>query len=185
MAVQWIHRTACSRAVLLRRRGFAIDSSVSRGRRSCGVLVMDLVVRNAHDAPRRRLASVWRRTAGGGSHPGLGVCQTRTLTGLPWLRPDARRNAPIRRWSVPDPVHLSCRRPMVQVKARSEPLVLWKRVSDATRSDTGLQWAFAASLLGLRVGGGADGNVLGRMKWSRGSGVIAPELQWRFCVFLR
>ena len=55
---------------------------------------MDLAVPNAHDARRLEILA-----------DGLPLFGGTQL--LPWLRPDARRNAPVWSWSVLDTVHVS------------------------------------------------------------------------------
>ena len=117
------HRAACSRAGLLGRRG-SVESAAARVCREAGVRVamnvlvrdMDLALPNAHDARRLEILADGLPLFGGAQLAvdttgvsfgamGLPDLVPPTQTGLPWLRPDARRNTPVRSWSVPDLVH--------------------------------------------------------------------------------
>ena len=196
------HRAACSRAGLLGRRGFAVESAAARvcweagGRVAVNVMVrdMDLTLPNAHDA-RRLEVLVDGLQLYGGAQLAIDTTLVSPIRGDGTARPgtanidgtilsQARRRKERTypelvgrrsrarlvvlagevggRWSEETQTFL---RILARAKARSEPPILRKRVEQAWR----MRWAatlacsaaraFAASILDLRVGGGADGDV--------------------------
>ena len=193
------HRAACSRAGLLGRRGFAVESAAARvcreagGRVAVNVMVrdMDLALPNAHDTRRlevfvdglplyggAQLAIDMSPIRGDGTaRPGTanidGIILAQARRRKERTHPDlvdpcSRARLVVLagevggRWSEETQTFLHI---LARAKARSEPPILRKRVEQAWR----MRWAatlacsaaraFATSILDLRVGGGADGDV--------------------------
>ena len=191
------HRAACSRAGVLGRRGFAVESAAARVCRvTLNMMVrdMDFSVPHAHNTRRLEIVADGLPLFGGtqlaidttlvstlhcdgsarrGAAHRDGVAlltarrkKERTYPEL--IGPHARARLVVlagevgSRWSDETRSFL-CQ--LARAKARSEPSILRGRAEQAWR----LRWAsplacsaaraFAASLLNLRVGGGADGNV--------------------------
>ena len=165
------HRAACSRAGLLGRRGFAVESAAARvcreagGRVAMNVLVrdMDLALPNAHDARRLEILADGLPLFGGAqlavdttlvspirgdgsARPGAadtdGVVlaqarrkKERTYREL--VGPKSRARLVVLAGEVGGRWSRVFLRLLARAKARSEPLILWKRVEQAWR----MRWA--------------------------------------------
>ena len=178
------HCAACSRAGVLGRRGFAVESAAARvcheagGRVTLNMMVrdMDLAVPHAHTAGncRRRFATVWGHTTGHARHGAahrdgvalLTVRRQKERTCPELIGPHARARLVVLAGEVDG----------LRRRDRDRSCASWpgpkhglnRPSSEAGQSKLGgsstlacsAAWAFAASLLNLRVGGGADGNVI-------------------------
>ena len=129
------HRAACSRAGVLERRGFALESAASRfcreagGRVTTNVLVIDLdvAVPNALDGRRLEVVADGLPLFGGAQ-----LAVDTTLVSLLHAKGSPHRHAAdTGRWSDEEMAFL-----LARAKASSEPRILKKRVEQAWR----LRW---------------------------------------------